>query len=386
MFTYLSFADAPYMGYLPTGITHFGGDTQIFTVPPECWAAPANSIYFDPLAQQALMPPATGFYPSVDIGSVQQAGIDMANSITLRSVISTINSMLSRCGNMISGMKSRLNSMLLDEKLTDEQRKAVNDLLKRLDEQESKLRDLQSATDLEVPERGKKAEEIENALREIANDMAKVKNGEKVDGDTDKDTDIDKDKDTDIDKDKDTDTDTDTDTDDTKTKTKTKTNNSRVDNFPQEDVEAVHNFRKAVYRIGTDDSLLEAVCGSITKDNVMDRMLAWNKYHSTEKGESFMQAFMWDANNNPFNIGQGQKRKYARQIAEALREKAEELGLHDECREDFAAIDDELDSLLYISNDIAEKYDAIIKKIADKMGSKYGSPYAKGSSESKGSS
>ncbi|MGN0030765.1 MAG: hypothetical protein ACI37Q_02280 [Candidatus Gastranaerophilaceae bacterium] len=399
MYTYLSFADAPYMGCLPTGVAHFGGDTQVFTIPPECWAGPANNIYFNPLAQQALMPPATGFYPSVDIGSVQQAGIGMAQAITMNGVVATINSMITRCANTISSLKSRLNAMLLDEKLTDEQRKAVNDLLKRLDEQEEKLRDLQSATDLEVPERGKKAEEIEKALREIMNDMAKVKNGGKVDGDTDSDSDTD------------TDTDTDADTDDDNTGGTGGTggaggtggtggtggaggtggtggagstggtggHTSRVDKFSSSIVSAVDAFYDAVYCVGTDDATFEAVCGSITKDNVMDIMLAWNKYHSAEKGESFMQAFMWDADS-------GQKEKFGKQIARALREKAEELGIYDECRAEFAAIDKEMGSWFYISNDIAAQYDAIIKKIADKMGSKYGSPQAKGASQSESSS
>ena len=115
---------------------------------------------------------------------------------------------------------------------------------------------------------------------------------------------------------------------------------------------------------------MEEVLNLVNKDNVMDLVLAWNKYHSGEEGESFIEAFMWDADS-------GQKEKYGKLIARALRDKAEELGIYDECREDFAKIDKEMGSWLYISNDIAQNYDNIIAKIAEKMGSQYGRPQGK---------
>ena len=104
----------------------------------------------------------------------------------------------------------------------------------------------------------------------------------------------------------------------------------------------------------------------------MDYVLGWNKYHSAEKGESFMEAFMWDADAS-------QKKKYGKQIARALRDKAEKLGVYDQCKEDFAKIDKEMGSWLWISNDVSQNYDNIIKVIAQKMGSKYGTPNKKAS-------
>ena len=83
------------------------------------------------------------------------------------------------------------------------------------------------------------------------------------------------------------------------------------------------------YCVGTKDEEMEEVLNLVNKDNVMDLVLAWNKYHSGEEGESFIEAFMWDADS-------GQKEKYGKLIARALRDKAEELGIYDECREDFA--------------------------------------------------
>ena len=104
-------------------------------------------------------------------------------------------------------------------------------------------------------------------------------------------------------------------------------------------------------------------------------MLGWNKYHSAENGESFMEAFMDDADSGWCWAG-GQKVKYGNALKSMLLQQAEALGIYDECKEDFAAIDKEMKSWFYIDNGIAKNYDNILKKIAEKMGSKYGSPSA----------
>ena len=54
-----------------------------------------------------------------------------------------------------------------------------------------------------------------------------------------------------------------------------------------------------------------------------------------------------------------------------MRDKAVALGIYDKCREDFAAIDKEMNSWFYISNDVAKNYDNIIKEIANKEGKPY---------------
>ena len=63
-------------------------------------------------------------------------------------------------------------------------------------------------------------------------------------------------------------------------------------------------------------------------------------------------------------------------IKQQLLKKAEELGIYDECKADFAAIDKEMGSVFMVYNSIAKNYDNILKKIAEKMGSKYGTPSA----------
>ena len=71
-----------------------------------------------------------------------------------------------------------------------------------------------------------------------------------------------------------------------------------------------------------------------------------------------MEAFMWDADGD-------QKVTYGKQIARALRDRAEAVGVYDEgMAAAFAKIDNEL-RCCYIENDIYKKFDQIIYKIAE---------------------
>lgn len=133
-------------------------------------------------------------------------------------------------------------------------------------------------------------------------------------------------------------------------------------------LQMVDQFYYATYQWGTDDDKMEEVLKNINSSNVMDVMKSWNLVHSTEKGESFMEAFMWDADH-------GQKKEYGQKIASALRERAINAGVFEDCREDFAVIDNELRSWLYISNDITTNFDNIIAKITEAENSTNGEPY-----------
>lgn len=149
-------------------------------------------------------------------------------------------------------------------------------------------------------------------------------------------------------------------------------NTTNVFRPSQNSLALVDQFYDATYCWGTKDEKMEEVLGSINSGNVMDVMKTWNLVHSTEKGESFMEAFMWDADH-------GQKEKYGKQIATALRDRAIAAGVFEDCKEDFAIIDNELRSWFYISNDISANYDKIIAKIADAEKSKNGTPYEQSS-------
>lgn len=133
-------------------------------------------------------------------------------------------------------------------------------------------------------------------------------------------------------------------------------------------LQIVDQFYDATYCWGTKDEQMEQALKGINSYNIMDVMKTWNLVHSTEKGESFMKAFMWDADSD-------QKEKYGKQIATALRDRALAAGVFEDCREDFAVIDQELRSWFFISNDISKNFDNIIAKIAEAENSANGKPY-----------
>lgn len=370
MFTNVSYANMPFWGVLPMGMTNFGGDTQVFTMPE--YAGGQIGYMLNPQAQAAMN--GVGFNPWAGMPS-QQDMQGMIDNYTRNLVTPALNNLASNCINTslqnISMTKTRLNAMLQREGITNEQKQQINDLIDRLNAQEDKLKELTKSSNLDPETAYQKAREIEEEIRKIVNDaseLAKAIYNTSTTTSTSTSTD------------ETTSTKENTSTqENTSTKENTSTQEtddpegaSNVDKFSPEVIEMVDLFNDAIHVWdGTDNDTFDAVCSNITKDNVLEVMLAWNKYHSGQDGESFMEAFMWDANAS-------QKKQFGKAIARALRDRAEELGVYDECRTEFAAIDKELNSLLWISNDISAQFDTIIAKMAAKSGSQYGHKLAKG--------
>ena len=139
----------------------------------------------------------------------------------------------------------------------------------------------------------------------------------------------------------------------------TKKQGSKAD--PKNFTSWVDAFHDATFKIGTDNEVFDACCEEITKDDVIERMIQWNQSYP---GESFMEVFMADADKD-------QKLRYGRQIQRALRDKAQELGIDLSNNPDYQAITKELNSLLWIDNGVADNFNAVIQKLAAKMGYKY---------------
>lgn len=373
--TYQSYANIPFMSVLPCGMTNFGGDTQVFTIPDYASAAPIG-IQLNGLAQQAITPPFGSLMPNVQVPS--QDTINNYMNLLLAPIANNIasSSINSNLAN-IKITRDRLNAMLLDDKNKDH-KEEIEKLLERLKVEEEKLVALTTRTDLNAAEALKESNKIGDEIRKIINDSNNIGNTSKSDKINDNKVDND-----------DENADNVNNNDETE-KEETIQGKKEVKYSPQVKT-AIETFYAATYCAGTDDPAMEEVMSSITSDNVMDYMTAWNKYHSAEQGESFMQAFMADANEGfwgsvcglgihklcGYGATSDQKVNGCRQVAYALREKAEELGIYDECQADFAKINKGLGSWLWIDDDIYKNFDNIIKKIADKMGpgySKYGAP------------
>ena len=353
--TNASLANIPFWSQLPMMYTNYGGDTQISTINPiaqQTWGFPGG---FN--SSQVL--PSAG----IDQGAV----LRQAQSLLAPALNQLTSQNLNTCINNITATKARLNAKLQTEGITADEKAKIQEALDKLKECEDKLNQLKNSQDLDPQTAYQKVSELEAEVNKVVRDSISTANG----GSTPATDTTSKPEEAPKTEPKQGAEDTEETEPTETTATKEEAETGEVDNFTPEMKAEIDKYYDAIDGIGTGESF-DAVLNNINEENVMDYVLGWNKYHSAEKGESFMEAFMWDADAS-------QKKKYGKQIARALRDKAEKLGVYDQCKEDFAKIDKEMGSWLWISNDVSQNYDNIIKVIAQKMGSKYGTPNKKAS-------
>ncbi|MDE6137918.1 MAG: hypothetical protein K2F57_00440 [Candidatus Gastranaerophilales bacterium] len=348
--TYQSYANIPYMNVLPCITTNFGGDLQVATI-PDSISAPIG-VHLNGLAQQALTPPLGQLFPNVQIPSqdsinnyVNALYAPIANNLASSNINSNLLS--------IKITRDKLNSMLLNNKDNKEEIEALLDRLKKAEEE---LVELTTKSELSPVEALKESNRIGDDIRKILNDsnnIGKVKN----DNDNNEDN---------VDNVNNNGNGTDNEENVDETDNNSNGTVQGKKGYSDDALDVADEFYDATYSssIGTDNDKFNAVCEYLDKDNIIDVMLAWEDSHSTEKNESFMTAFMYDADRS-------QKIKYGKHIRNVLFKKAKELGITNECREDFAKIDKEMNSWIYVNNDVAQNYDNIIKKIAEKEGRTY---------------
>ena len=360
---HISRANLPFWGQLPMGVTNFGGDTQVFTIPD--YSTAQIGCYLNPAGLNAIngygpqpynnwgypgvinnygpifnFPPQQypgGYYPTVP---GQNGGCTcphhtnpfdelnrntaqtMAQKFTKQNIATTMNS--------IRSLEQKLNSMLSDSKYTDEQKEEINKNLDIINQAEADLVDLATLTEDKNVSAGDIQEQlntIEQSVRTVLSSVGELNKPADPDA-------LSKEEDKDSDGIRD------------------------VATYSDEGVQLAEQFYNAVNdtTLGipcTDDEAFESVCSQLNKNNILDVMLAYSESHP---GESFMEAFMWDADH-------GQKRDYGKHIRNVLFEKARELGVTKECANDFKEIDEELDDYC-ISNDISKNFDNIIGILA----------------------
>lgn len=397
-----TFANIPYYGCLPMMQTNFGGDLQLCTIEP--YAGYNIGYNLNPVAQQtwggsifnagqaatcyAANPFAGGGVSSAPSTSgIPTPGTQGFNDAVRRGaaqiVAPILNNMtsqnLNRCLANIQQAKTALEAQLTNTNITDDQKKQVNDMLDKVKAQEDELKKIAESSDLDPKTAYEKVGVQEKALRQILVDTSKLI------------------KDINTPASSSTEETTTTSTGEATTAGETTTTSttgtvaahsattpegastdesSEVDENgeiknPANNVDVfswVQKFYNATYGgWSTDNDTFNAVCDQINKDTVMPLMISWNANKSKEKGESFMDAFLWDADRD-------QKIKYGSQIAGELRKKAMELGINDnpELQEAFAKIDHEMNSLFWVDNDKAsEGFNKAIEIIAKKMGGEY---------------
>lgn len=398
-----TFANIPYYGCLPMMQTNFGGDLQLCTIEP--YAGYNIGYNLNPVAQQtwggsifnagqaatcyAANPFSNGGCSSTPVSSgIPTPGTQGFNDAVRRGaaqiVAPILNNMtsqnLNRCLANIQQAKTALEAQLTNTNITDEQKKQVNDMLDKVKAQEDELKKIAESSDLDPKTAYEKVGEQEKALRQILVDTSKLI------------------KDINTPASSSTEETTTTSTGETTTAGETTTTSTtgtaaahsattsegastdettstdesspEIEN-PANDVNVfswVQKFYDATYGgWSTDNDTFNAVCDQINKDTVMPLMISWNANKSKEKGESFIDAFLWDADRS-------QKIKYGKQIAGALRGKAMELGIAQDpaLQEAFSKVEHEMNSLFYVDNDKAsEGFNKAIEIIAKKMGGEY---------------
>jgi len=367
-FTNVSYANMPFWGILPMGMSNYGGDVQVFNM-PEYTYRPVSLLFNAPATAQLNGAGYSDF--SLPTATIDQNAVDaLADQMYKSGMTPVINNQISSIKNSISGTKAKLNSKLATEGISDENRAKVEELLRKLDEQEKKLNQVLQNNSLELGEKYRQLNEIEVAIREIAGDTAQLDvtpPSEEPQGTESTEKTKKSKKSEAAEETEDTeDTEETEETEDTEESEGAEETEKPKMNQDMETYQVAQMFREACDGWGTDDEKFEAICSAINKDNVMELMLAYNETESSVNGESFMETFMWDADHS-------QKAQYGKQIADALKAKALELGVFEECREDFDEIYSELDDLT-INNDIYRNYDNIVKIIAEKMEKPYNEP------------
>lgn len=397
-----TFANIPYYGCLPMMQTNFGGDLQLCTIEP--YTGYNIGYNLNPVAQQtwggsifnagqaatcyAANPFAGGGVSSAPSTSgIPTPGTQGFNDAVRRGaaqiVAPILNNMtsqnLNRCLANIQQAKTALEAQLTNTNITDEQKKQVNDMLDKVKAQEDELKKIAESSDLDPKTAYEKVGEQEKALRQILVDTSKLikdintpassSTGETTTTSTGETTTAGE-------------TTTTSTTGTAATHSATASQGASADESSEVDENGeiknpannvdvfgwVQKFYDATYGgWSTDNDTFNAVCDQINKDTVMPLMISWNANKSKEKGESFIDAFLWDADRS-------QKIKYGKQIAGALREKAMELGIAQDpaLQEAFSKIDHEMNSLFYVDNDKAsEGFNKAIEIIAKKMGGEY---------------
>lgn len=351
-YTWNSYANIPYLGVLPCGITNFGGDTQVFTIDQDLFAATNPFLLLNPIAQAMLNRNSapSSIFPQVNMPSQQQIQAEagrIASGIVNNINAGLLNQSLAQSTSNIAMQKTKLNSLLSDSELSEENKTEATRLLDELQNLENKLAELsKNVSSMDSSEALAQAQEIEKNIREIILATGKIKTGEPVKNEE---------------KVENSEPVKENPNDEKVEKQGTGKNSEKVEHkITEEHRQLADAFHDAINGPGTGDDF-DKVCEALTSDNVVEVMAAYK----AEYGTSFMDDFMDDADSG-FCCAGGQKVKYGKHIARELRARAIEAGIYDDCKKDFQAINEEMDSFWAVDNDVYKNYDNIVEKIAQK--------------------
>ncbi len=338
--TNASMAYLPFMSYNPFGITNFGGDIQIF--PVDNYQQSQIGLAFNQVAQASGWPMGIfGGYPMTPQINTQ-AVICQASAMAAQSLNQLASQEINTGMQTIAGQKAKIQAQLQAQDLKAEDKTKLEEQLKKLEEYEKQIEALKTSG-MDPQSAYLKANELKVAV----NDLIAGKPEETTTQGSQPSSS----------------SSSPSSSSSSPSPSSSANGASSVSSsvIPENFATWVDAFHDATFKPGTDDEMFNACCDEISKDDVIERMIQWNQSYP---GESFMEVFMADANSD-------QKLKYGRLIQRALRDKAQELGIDLSKDADYQAITKELNSILYIDNGVADNFNALIKKLAAKMGYQY---------------
>lgn len=344
--TNASMAYLPYMPYNPFGITNFGGDIQIF--PVNNYSQSQIGLAFNQVAQASGWPMGlfSGYQtsPQINMGAV----IGQASSMAAQSLNQLASQEINTALQTIAGQKAKIQAQLQAKDLKDEDKAKLEAQLKKLEEYEAQIKAL-TTSGMDPQSAYLKANELKVAVNNLIAGKTEETTNQGTDNSSSPSS--------------------------SSSSSSDSSNNDSGKTDPKTFIPWVDAMHDAIWGPGTDDEVFEAGLEEISKDDVVERMIQWNMAYPQE---SFMEAFMADADDGFFGMfGVNQKRKYGQHILRALRDKALELGIDLTKDDNYKKCLKEMDSWLYIDNGVADNYNALIQRLAKKMGYKYNyTPYS----------
>lgn len=200
-YNYLSFANAPYVcnNLLPGGITNFGGDTQVFTVPEDIRNGEIGMQLNQPALDLLNTPNNTVFnnwgasfgtcYNSSPIGGgVSGSGLSgNTGNAYIDGMMNVVNNMQGNIAQNsatntmgeISKFKQALYGQLYKQGISEEDAKKVNDYITKLEDAEQKMlkadEEYKNGT-IDATEYSQASNEAKKALNDIKGEIANTQN------------------------------------------------------------------------------------------------------------------------------------------------------------------------------------------------------------------
>ena len=168
-----------YWGFLPMGVTNYGGDLQVFNLPD--YSAMPLQLGFNPMGQAYMSMSAFSIFggfggfgmglglPPINMASVNALAQQFAAPVLQQNAAQHYT----QAGQGATALKTTLNSFLLNQNATTEDREKANEYLAQIDKYEAELKALEGQ-ELSAKEVYDRSSAIEKELRKIATNVGEL--------------------------------------------------------------------------------------------------------------------------------------------------------------------------------------------------------------------